>query len=141
MKGVLPPEFYMNFMALSVAVSILVSPNFIRYHIDYAHQLLEYFVESGRNLYGEEFLVYNVHSLLHLTDDARTYGNLDNFSAFIFENYLQKLKKMVRSWKSPLVQIVKRLEEMEKSKFFREHTQADACEILKIKIKNQTMLL
>lgn len=135
LKGVLPPEFYMNFMALSVAVSILVSPNFIRYHIDYAHQLLEYFVESGRNLYGEEFLVYNVHSLLHLTDDARTYGNLDNFSAFIFENYLQKLKKMVRSGKSPLVQIVKRLEEMEKSKFFREHTQADACEILKIKIK------
>ena len=42
---------------------------------------------------------------------------------------------MVRSGKCPLVQIVKRLEEMEKSKFFREHTQADACEILKIKMK------
>ena len=77
-------------MALSVAVSILVSPNLVMNHVDYAHQLLEYFVESERNLYGPEFLIYNVHSLLHLTDDSRTYGSLEKFSAFMFENYLQE---------------------------------------------------
>ena len=90
LKGILPAEFYRHFMALSVAVSILVSPNLVMNHVDYAHQLLEYFVESERNLYGPEFLIYNVHSLLHLTDDTRTYGSLDNFSAFMFENYLQE---------------------------------------------------
>lgn len=34
-------------------------------HSSYAHDLLRYFAEKGAILYGQ-FLVYNVHSLLHL---------------------------------------------------------------------------
>jgi hypothetical protein len=58
-------------------------------------------------------LYINVHSLLHLAEQVRHFGCLDTCGAFPFENYLQVLKKMVRSGRSPIVQITKHLGEIE----------------------------
>lgn len=113
LKGILNQELYDHFMVLSVAMRILVSSKLIKNFTQYACSLLKYFVEQGNLLYGEEFLVYNVHTLLHITEDVETHGNLDNFSAFPFENFLHKVKRLVRSGKSPLTQIIKRIEEMD----------------------------
>ncbi|CAG0892908.1 unnamed protein product [Cyprideis torosa] len=57
------------------------------------------------------FQVYNVHSLIHLGQDAMLYGNLDNVSAFPFEDYMQKIKRKVKTGNRPLSQIVRRIEE------------------------------
>lgn len=111
LRGILPESLYSHFMAFSVALCILVSPHLTQTHNVYAHELLTYFVEQGRYIYGKEFLVYNVHSLLHLTADATTYGSLDKCSAFAFESYMHQLKKMVRSGNHVLVQAAKRLQE------------------------------
>lgn len=62
-------------------------------------------------MYGQEFLVYNVHALTHLTSDAKLHEGLDSCSAFPFENYLQHIKRLVRSPKNPVVQITNRLKE------------------------------
>ena len=70
-------------------------------------QLMEYFVEQGKVLYRNEFQVYNVHSMIHLADEVQEYGSLDACSAFPFENYMQKLKRLIRSGKNPIVQIAK----------------------------------
>ncbi|KAL2102150.1 hypothetical protein ACEWY4_001318 [Coilia grayii] len=115
LKGILPDEMYHHFMAFSVAMCILVSPHLTKNHSTYAHELLTYVVEQGRFIYGEEFLVFNVHSLLHITADAIKYGSLDNCSAFHFESYLYQLKRMVRSGRNPLVQVAKRLQERAQS--------------------------
>ena len=62
-------------------------------------------------LYGSNMLAYNVHSLIHLADDAQIYGSLDNVSAFPFENYMQTLKKLLRKLHLPLQQAIHRIYE------------------------------
>lgn len=93
-QRILPETLYSHFMAFSVAMCILVSLHLTQTYNMYAHELLTYFVEQGRHIYGEEFLVYNVHSLLHLTADATKYGSLDKCSTSSFESYLHQLKKI-----------------------------------------------
>lgn len=111
LRGALNQDLYEHFLTLSVALSILVCPKIAQTHTEFARQLLLRFVTQGRKLYGEHFLVYNVHSLLHLADEVKEYGSLDACSAFPFENYMQQLKKLVRCGKKPMTQIVKRLSE------------------------------
>ena len=111
LKGILRDDLYKHFLVLSVALRILVSQGLALEHNEYAHKLLQYFVSQSKELYGQDFIVYNVHCLTHLAAEAQEFGTLDACSAFLFENHLQKLKKKVRSTKNPLVEIVKRLEE------------------------------
>ena len=111
LSNILKPELYYHFLCLSVASCIMISPDLASVHCEYAKQLMEYFVEQAIKLYGSEFAVYNVHSMIHLADEVAEYGSLDACSAFPFENYMQKLKRLVHSGKNPLVQIAKRLSE------------------------------
>jgi len=111
LKGLLDTDVYLNFLCLSVAVSIYLSPELCSTHVDYAEQLMETFVRRFAQLYTENQLVYNVHGLLHLADDVRRYGALDSVSAFPFESALGRLKAMVRKPHNPLAQIVHRLKE------------------------------
>jgi hypothetical protein len=113
LKGILPEPMYANFLDLSAAVTILLSEKLTSQLSDTASRLIQRFVREATSdkLYGVSFYVYNVHSLLHITDDAVNFGCLENCSCFPFENYLQTLKKLVRSGRSPLIQIAKRLHE------------------------------
>ena len=72
--------------------------------MDYAEDLLSYFVHKSKELYSEYFIVYNVHNLLHLTDDARHFNR---------EKHLQSIKRMVRNLKIPIAQVTNRLIERE----------------------------
>ena len=107
----LPSKLYDHFLLLSVAMYILLHPDLCPLFYDYAGKLLLLFFKNFGNLYGYEFLVYNTHSLIHLHKDAEKYGSLDNVSAFPFENFLGKLKCLVRRSKNPVPQIVRRITE------------------------------
>ena len=102
-----------HFLCLSVAMSILVSEKLSqsRDNREYAHRLLLHFVDKAAVLYGPEILVYNVHSLTHFSREAELFGQLDNSSAFIFENYMQQLKKSVKSARNPVLQVARRQQE------------------------------
>lgn len=70
------------------------------------------YCEHFSELYGKEFLSYNVHAAVHLADESRTHGVLDNVSCFVFKNYLGRIKKLLRKPDAPVQQVVKRLLEM-----------------------------
>ena len=114
LSGILPTKMYVNFKLLHVSLSILLSPTLCSNsdNCDYVEKLMELFVTSYAEIYGEKNLVYNIHSLIHLPDDARKYGALDNISSFPYETYLGKLKKMVRRPQNPVAQIVRRCREV-----------------------------
>jgi hypothetical protein len=71
LKNYLTKEKYQHFVLLSLAVRILLSdkardPQWN----NYSNSLLRDFVTKVPSLYGKEFLTYNMHSLVHLSEDA-----------------------------------------------------------------------
>jgi hypothetical protein len=116
LEGVLDKRLYTHFLSLSIAMTILLDPMLVAKDVNVSHaeNLLKFFAEEGCALYGSRFMVYNVHILLHLADDARVHGALDLASCFPFENYLQKLKNMVSMGRSPLSQVIRRIKERER---------------------------
>ena len=104
---------YKHFMLLSVASYILSSSELCVSYCDYAEKLLKMFVSEVGSIYGKDMLVYNVHCLLHLCDDVRHYGCLENFSAFPFENKLKSIKQLVRKPSCLLQQVIRRLSEQQ----------------------------
>lgn len=111
LKGILPHKLYDRFMLLCVAMRLLASPEQFTDRIDYAKELLRNFVHDAEILYGKEILVYNVHSLLHLSDDVKRLGCLDNYSAFVFENKLGQLKNLILNPQHVIEQLLRRLDE------------------------------
>lgn len=104
---------YNNFIVLSLASSILISQYYSCYenYISYAHDLFKHFIINSQKLYEPEFISHNTHNFLHLSDCVRLFGSLDNFSAFIFENYMQYLKNKIRKSSHVLEQVVRRIVE------------------------------
>lgn len=109
----LESKFYRHFLKLCCAVTILASPKRCMVRCDDAERLLREFVMEAGGLYGEGIYVYNIHSLVHLAQDARKFGPLDSFSAFPFENFLGQMKKLLKSPSLPLQQIVRRISELQ----------------------------
>ncbi|KAG7455521.1 hypothetical protein MATL_G00257620 [Megalops atlanticus] len=104
-------NMYQNFMLLFSGIFNLASPS-LSCHTKYAQTLLKSFVSHFADIYGKDQIVYNVHGLVHLADEVELHGCLDKFSAFPFEDYLQKIKKLVRKPEFPLAQIIRRLSEI-----------------------------
>lgn len=63
---------------------------------EFSGELLKIFIKHCERLYGLQFIIYNVHLLLHLYTNVERYGILDNFSAFPLI-FLGKLKTLVKS--------------------------------------------
>lgn len=105
----LPTNLFSHFKKLHVAIRLLImaGPD----DIDLAESLLKGFVKSFGFLHGKELISHNIHGLIHVSDDVRRLGSLDNYSAFPFENHLQKMKNLIRKGNQTLEQLSKRYSE------------------------------
>lgn len=111
LKDCLSEKCYMNFMVLHISMIILISPNLGKY-LEFAQSLLNYFVKSFQVIYGKHLISHNIHGLLHLCQDYKLFGPLDNVSCFPFENFMKTFKAMLRKHEKLLEQIVKRFKEI-----------------------------
>lgn len=112
LRKILNEDQYVHFLCLAVAMRILFSQKLMEIHVTFAEELLTYFFEKSKTLYGRKFISYNVHSLLHISDVARWNGSLRSVTAYRFENNMSILKRSVRGTGNPIVQICNRLAEM-----------------------------
>lgn len=67
LKTFLSEVCYKNFMSLSIAMTILLSSNH-KNKLKFADRLLNYFVQSFGNIYGQHFISHNIHGLLHIVE-------------------------------------------------------------------------
>lgn len=112
LKGILQP-FYDHFLKFHCAIRILCSERICIRNNACAKTLLKAFVEHFPDLYGTHNISYNVHSLLHFSEDVENLVvPLDSFSCFKFENYLQFLKKLPKSGFNVNEQLYNRLFEL-----------------------------
>lgn len=116
LKGHLTAEAYNHFLSLHCAITILTSKTLL-HHTNVAKVLLMEFVTRFDEIYGNERLTPNIHSLIHLDDDVEKYGPLDLHSAFRYETNLGVLKSLIRSGNLPLEQVAKRLLERQYMKW------------------------
>lgn len=112
--GIVKKDKAEHFLKLHTAMRILCSQFSSTDDVEFARTLLKDFVIDVPKLYGEHFLVPNMHGLLHITDDVENLRcTLHDISAFPFENYLGLIKNLVRSPSNPLAQIARRFSEIE----------------------------
>lgn len=111
--GILEEKIYKHFLFLHTAIRILVSNFPSRLHLKFAELALQKFVQRCESLYGSNFNTYNVHGLLHLTNDVKHLGNLDSFSVFPYENNMSIFRKYFRKPGQPLQQFFRRMAEIQ----------------------------
>lgn len=58
-----------------------------------AEEMLTDYVKHYPNFFGSNNVSYNIHNLLHISDCARQFGHIDEFSAYKYENCMQFLSK------------------------------------------------
>lgn len=78
LQYILNDECYSHFICLHICFRILLDPHILNNElIDFCEKVLTYFVEKFGKLYGVQFISHNVHGLLHIVDDFKKYGPLD----------------------------------------------------------------
>jgi len=102
-------------LLLCCALRILSDKVFCRTLIEDARVLLDNFVSFSASVFGEHFVVYNIHHRKHLVDDCKRHGVLDEFSAELYESYLGKIKKWLPAPGRTITQIIARTSEHEKN--------------------------
>ncbi|XP_026279273.1 uncharacterized protein LOC113207099 [Frankliniella occidentalis] len=105
-------KVYHNYLLLCCAIRILSDPLLVRDFADDAAVLLKKFVSDSVLVYGQKFNVYNVHHLVHLSEECKRHGDLELFSAYKYENHLGVLKRLLHAPGRTLSQIVCRLLEV-----------------------------
>ncbi len=113
MFKILPEEHYNLLLHLHISIRILCTPILCYSENELAQYHINQFVKGFQSLYGKEHSSYNVHGLIHLPKDVIHHGNVDSFSAFRFEDYLGKLKRLLRDPNQPIQQVHRRIIELE----------------------------
>lgn len=108
LKRFVEDEMYAIFSILFCAVTIC-SSNYFRRFMPVAQILFKQFITKYYSQFNS--VTSNIHNLSHIVDEIRRFGPLPTISSYPFENHLHKIKKLIRTGRLPLQQIINRLAE------------------------------
>ncbi|XP_026673600.1 uncharacterized protein LOC113464963, partial [Ceratina calcarata] len=117
-RDILEDDPYKHFLLIHSASRALSKSHPCDGDLEFAEMSLKVYVECCQHIYGDTFLTYNIHGLLHVVSDVRTLGNLDNYSAFPYENNLMffrnndhqsQIKPLHRHYKGPMTENYKNI--------------------------------
>ncbi|XP_046396470.1 uncharacterized protein LOC124163543 isoform X1 [Ischnura elegans] len=110
LQGKLPERFLNHWSLLVNAIVTLLKDKVTDDEIDGAEETLSKFVLQANQLYGEYEMTYNMHQLLHIAESVRRWGPLWAHTAFPFESFLGKMKRLLKASKGVPQQIFRNLE-------------------------------
>jgi len=108
----MPENLFKNYLLLHCAMYILTSPHLYQLYNTVANDLLREFVLHAKRIFGRHFVVYNVHSLIHISSEClMKHRALDELSTFKYERYLKDIRSTLQSGYRPLQQLADRFQE------------------------------
>lgn len=108
LNGVLPEKAFISFVLFVKSIHALLSHDITNEKLLQVEINLVQFVCECQCLYGECFMTFNVHVLLHLVESVRKNGPLWATSAFPFESGIGHLKNRITGPNGVMQQIVNR---------------------------------
>lgn len=109
-KCVQSQEVQDHFMLLFVAYRLLMGDGktVAEADVNQAEIYLQQFVRDFPQIYGGEYVGFNVHMLLHFPAYVRRFGPLSKFSCYQYENFYMLLSRWVRKPSNVFVQVSRR---------------------------------
>ena len=86
LHGTLPSKYFAHYLLLVEGISKLLLNSISIADLDAAENYLHLFVSQFQELYGIEFMTYNIHFLQHAASSVRDWGPLWSYSNFMFES-------------------------------------------------------
>lgn len=112
LKDILHKEVYNNFLLLHVASTICSTKQHSTLW-PLTKTLFEKYVTSFKTIYEEYAMSYNIHNLIHITDDLMHHKlPMSDYSVTSFEHKLGEMKKLIRGGNRRLEQVATRVEEL-----------------------------
>lgn len=107
-KDFVDDNIYRHFLLLHCSSYIMSSKTLFAAHRETVVEMLKSFISHSAVIYGREFVVYCVHSLIHLPNECDGGFTLDDLTAFKYENRLKSIKESLRSGLHSLQQLARR---------------------------------
>lgn len=108
LKGRIPKPHYDHWMKFVEMLHYLLGPCVsIENIINMQKEMMKFLVEY-KDFYGEEYMTYNAHLLLHLVDSVKNWGPLWGYSLFPFESMNGTLGRFVNGTRYAHLQIVEK---------------------------------
>ena len=93
-------------MHFHFAMNVYSSEKYCSYNPT-CENVINKFVSESISLFGKQIATANWHTILQLPKFVEDLGEISNFSAFCFENYLGNLKRRIKAWSNKLSAAIK----------------------------------
>ncbi|XP_051159327.1 uncharacterized protein LOC127291530 [Leptopilina boulardi] len=100
-------KYYQHWFLFVYSINIFSKTKISEVEFSKASEAIRLFVLKFEDLYGKEYMKYNVHLLLHIPQSVKNFGALWAWSTFPYEHYNGVIKKLFKGTQYLPEQIIK----------------------------------